>query len=183
MTIRKYIQTLLIIGSYLSWFYFLGVFIITFYLQKLLCLIYLYRAYLNRSDDSLTLMETHSKLQLYGVLHLTFGFGNTIANLIYINISINKGRERNCSPYNTDGYICEDFNSLWTVPLLQMAVLCSVWVFIFLYNFLLWYILVFFTSVVIFMYIRLCLTVLWLEFWAHISSPWRDLISHHWYTA
>jgi hypothetical protein len=82
-------------------------------------------------------METHSKLQLYGVLHLTFGFGNTIANLIYINIIINKGRERNCSPYNTDGYICEDFNSLWTVPLLQMAILCSVWVFIFLYNFLL----------------------------------------------
>ena len=76
-------------------------------------------------------METHSKLQLYGVLHLTFGFENTIANLIYINIIINKGRERNCSPYNTDGYICEDFNSLWTVPLLWMAVLCSVWVFIF----------------------------------------------------
>ena len=80
-------------------------------------------------------METHSKLQLYGVLHLTFGLGNTIANLIYINIIINKGRERNCSPHNTDGYICEDFNSLWTVQLFQMAVLCSVWVFIFLYNF------------------------------------------------
>jgi hypothetical protein len=27
-------------------------------------------------------MEAHSKLQLYGVLQLTFGFGNTIANLI-----------------------------------------------------------------------------------------------------
>ena len=137
MTIRKYIQTLLIIGSYLSWLCFLRVFIITFYLEKLLFSIYLYCAYLNRSDDSLTLMETHSKLQLYGILHLTFGFGNTIANLIYINIIINKGRERNCSPYNTDGYICEDFNSLWTEPLLQMAILCSVWVFIFLYNFLL----------------------------------------------
>ena len=101
MTIRKYIQTLLIVGSYLSWLCFLGVFIIVFYLEKLLFSIYLYCAYLNSSDDSLTFMEAHSKLQLYGVLHLTFGFGNTIANLIYINIIINKGRERNCSPHNT----------------------------------------------------------------------------------